>query len=145
MVMQMTYVYSQIIFVLTHSQLTRIFEQRINYDLRRMLTGETCRCGAPRPVHTQHSTTTTHPLFQKTGTEKFLDSLLDLLDRNPSFFLSAVRCLPMPGSIRDKIGQTLQQARIKVCVFAPPASSTVFMVLTPLPPSLPPRTWCLLC
>lgn len=52
MEVQLNYMYSQIIFVLTYSQLKRIFEQQINYDLRRMLT----------------------------GTEKFLDNLLELMD-----------------------------------------------------------------
>jgi len=36
--LQLTYVFNQIIFVLTQSQLTRIFQQRINYDLRRVST-----------------------------------------------------------------------------------------------------------
>lgn len=34
--LQLNYVFNQIIFVLTQSQLTRIFQQRINYDLRRV-------------------------------------------------------------------------------------------------------------
>eukprot|EP00051_Salpingoeca_urceolata_P029366 m.489686 g.489686 ORF g.489686 m.489686 type:complete len:520 (+) comp27018_c0_seq1:112-1671(+) len=90
MMLQLTYVYSQIIFVLTHSQLTRIFEQRANYDLRRMLS----------------------------GTEKFIDNLLDLMNSNPSFFLGAVRCLPLRGTVRDKIGSILQNSRINDLVFA---------------------------
>eukprot|EP00041_Stephanoeca_diplocostata_P015202 m.288513 g.288513 ORF g.288513 m.288513 type:complete len:535 (+) comp19962_c0_seq1:277-1881(+) len=90
MELQLNYVYSQIIFVLTYSQLKRIFEQQINYDLRRMLT----------------------------GTEKFIDSLLELMDVNPSFFLGAVRCLPLHVSVRDRIGQVLQNCRISDLVFA---------------------------
>eukprot|EP00054_Salpingoeca_dolichothecata_P018406 m.113092 g.113092 ORF g.113092 m.113092 type:complete len:515 (+) comp22858_c0_seq6:97-1641(+) len=88
--MQLNYVYSQIIFVLTYSQLTRIFSQRQNYDLRRMLS----------------------------GTEKFIDNLLDMLDKNPSFFLGAVRCLPLACSVRDKIAQVFQSCRTKDLVFA---------------------------
>eukprot|EP00053_Salpingoeca_punica_P013013 m.117070 g.117070 ORF g.117070 m.117070 type:complete len:541 (-) comp16087_c0_seq2:294-1916(-) len=88
--MQLNYVYNQILSVLTQSQLTRIFDQRINYDLRRMLS----------------------------GTEKQMDNLLDMLDRNASFFLGAVRCLRMASSARDKIAQVLQASRIKDLVFA---------------------------
>ena len=62
--LQLNYIYSQIIFHLTYAQLKRIFEQQTNYDLRRMLT----------------------------GTEKFLDKLIELMDTNPCFFLGAVRC-----------------------------------------------------
>ena len=62
--LQLNYIYSQIIFHLTYAQLKRIFEQQANYDLRRMLT----------------------------GTEKFVDKLIELMDTNPCFFLGAVRC-----------------------------------------------------
>lgn len=36
---QLNYLYNQILSVLTSTQLTRIFEQRINYDLRLLLGG----------------------------------------------------------------------------------------------------------
>eukprot|EP00128_Syssomonas_multiformis_P018271 Colp12_sorted_trinity150504_noHs@516 len=88
--MQLTYVYNQIISVLTLSQLNRIFEQRGNYDLRRLLA----------------------------GTEKFIDSLLSLLNYDPSFLLGAVRCLPLPGVVRDKVGQILNTSRCPEVVFA---------------------------
>eukprot|EP00039_Didymoeca_costata_P020327 m.340869 g.340869 ORF g.340869 m.340869 type:complete len:515 (-) comp19609_c0_seq1:132-1676(-) len=90
MAMQLNYVYNQLIFVLTYSQLHRIFDQQINFDLRRMLG----------------------------GTEKFIDSLLNMFDSNPSFFLGAVRCLPLPSSVRDKVGQVLLSSRCKDLVFA---------------------------
>eukprot|EP00038_Savillea_parva_P002481 m.114717 g.114717 ORF g.114717 m.114717 type:complete len:491 (+) comp10854_c0_seq2:327-1799(+) len=89
MMMQLNYVYNQVIFILTYSQLKRIFEQQINYDLRRMLT----------------------------GTEKFIDNLTEFMDRNPSFFLGAVRCLPLTPGVREKIGQVLLNCRIKDLVF----------------------------
>nr|XP_002736504.1 PREDICTED: vacuolar fusion protein MON1 homolog A-like [Saccoglossus kowalevskii] len=87
---QLTYVYNQIISVLTFSQLNRIFQQRRNYDLRRLLT----------------------------GTEKFIDNLLKLIDTDPSFLLQAVRCLPMPGTTRDIIAQSMHNAKVKDLVFA---------------------------
>eukprot|EP00040_Diaphanoeca_grandis_P004486 m.29040 g.29040 ORF g.29040 m.29040 type:complete len:504 (-) comp16027_c1_seq1:169-1680(-) len=86
---QIKYVHNQVIFHLTMSQLTRIFESQINYDLRRMLT----------------------------GTEKFIDSLIDFMDIDPCFFLGAVRCLPLQSSVREKIGKVLLDNRIKDLVF----------------------------
>ncbi|XP_054711545.1 vacuolar fusion protein MON1 homolog A-like [Uloborus diversus] len=89
---QLTYVYNQITSVLTYSNLNRIFEQRRNYDLRRLLG----------------------------GAEKFLDRLVDVMDKDPSFLLNAVRCLPLDNSIREVIAQTLTQycGKIKNIVFA---------------------------
>jgi hypothetical protein len=37
---QLLYLHSQILSVLTSLQLTKIFEQRINFDLRRLLSGK---------------------------------------------------------------------------------------------------------
>lgn len=86
---QLTYVYNQIISVLTYSQLSRIFKQRRNYDLRRLLS----------------------------GAEKFIDNLLNLMDHEPSFLLGAVRCLPLANSVRDVIAQTIvQHAKVQVSI-----------------------------
>lgn len=90
LLVQLTYVYHQVLSVLTFSQLTRVFEQRRNYDLRKLLS----------------------------GTEKFIDNLLNLMSSDPSFLLGAVRCLPVASSVRDVIGQTLQQAKAKDLIFA---------------------------
>jgi len=90
LVLQLTYVYHQVLSVLTFTQLSRIFEQRSNYDLRRLLS----------------------------GTEKFIDNLLNMMDNDPSFLLQSVRCLPIASNTRDIIGQALQQARDKELVFA---------------------------
>lgn len=86
---QLTYVYNQITSVLTFANLNRIFEQRKNYDLRRLLG----------------------------GAEKFLDRLVDTMDEDPSFLLSAVKCLNLDNSIREVIGQTLAQYCGKIKVF----------------------------
>ncbi|XP_065198611.1 protein SAND-like [Sycon ciliatum] len=88
--LQLNYTCSQILSVLTLSQLNRIFQQRRNYDLRRLLS----------------------------GTEKFIDNLWNLMDEEPSFILGAVRCLPLPSSVRDTIGHILQGARVPELVFA---------------------------
>ncbi|PIK41527.1 hypothetical protein BSL78_21630, partial [Apostichopus japonicus] len=90
LLLQLRYMHNQILSVLTHTQLTKIFEQRRNYDLRRLLS----------------------------GTEKFLNSLADLMDTDPCFLLSAVRGLPLDVSVRDVIGQSMQSAKIKDLVFA---------------------------
>ena len=48
------------------------------------------------------------------GTEKFTDSLIDRMTDDPSFFLSAIKCLRMPQAHRDKIGGIINAQRCKV-------------------------------
>ncbi|KAG8232572.1 hypothetical protein J437_LFUL012948 [Ladona fulva] len=90
--LQLTYAHSQIVSVLTLSQLARVFEQRRNYDLRRLLS----------------------------GAERLLDRLLSSLETQPAFLLGAVRCLPLSQTARDAISATIQSAcsKIKNLVFA---------------------------
>jgi len=80
---QLTYVYNQILSVVTLSQLTKIFDQKRNYDLRKMLG----------------------------GSERLIDHLSASMDTDPSFFLSAVRCLPLAPSVRDVVSESI----IKYC------------------------------
>lgn len=88
---QLVYVHAQILSVVTASQLERVFNQRCNFDLRRLLA----------------------------GSERFLDSLCDLMDRDPSFLLGAVRCLPLAPALRDQITQAMLKhcAKHKKLVF----------------------------
>nr|CAG4643847.1 EOG090X03TW [Lepidurus arcticus] len=87
----LTYVFNQIVSVLTASQLYRIFEQRHNYDLRRLLA----------------------------GSERLMDSLIDQFDQDPALVLGAVHCLPMGASDRDALTQTIVKycSKIKNLVF----------------------------
>lgn len=87
-IMYFRYVYNQIISVLTQSQLNRVYDQRRNFDLRRLLT----------------------------GSERLIDHLLNFMDREPAFFLGAIKCLPLLPSMRSSITQTIIQtcAKIKV-------------------------------
>ena len=77
---------------MTLSQLTRIFEQRKNYDLRNMIR----------------------------GSERLLDSLAMALDTDPSFMLAAVRVLELPATVRDGVSNTISSkcAKIKNIIFA---------------------------
>lgn len=74
--------------MLTQSQLNRVYDQRRNFDLRRLLT----------------------------GSERLIDHLLNFMDREPAFFLGAIKCLPLLPSMRSSITQTIIQtcAKIKV-------------------------------
>lgn len=84
---QLHYLYNQVLSVLTLSSLKKIFKQRRNYDLRRQLS----------------------------GSEKFLDSLLNMMETEPGLLLGAVRCLPLESSTRDMIAQSIvQHAKVKV-------------------------------
>ncbi|KAF9924766.1 Vacuolar fusion protein mon1b [Linnemannia zychae] len=87
---QLGYLYAQIISVLTQSQMTRIFEQRNNFDLRGLIG----------------------------GTEIFLDSLGKLMNTDPGFMLGAIQCLTMPRELRDKVGTVLGRAKCKPLLYA---------------------------
>ena len=87
LLIQLSYLYNQILSVLTLSSLRKIFKQRRNYDLRRQLS----------------------------GSEKFLDSLLNMMDTEPGHLIGAVRCLPLESTIRDMIAQSIaQHGKVKV-------------------------------
>uniref|UniRef100_K7FQZ4 Vacuolar fusion protein MON1 homolog n=1 Tax=Pelodiscus sinensis TaxID=13735 RepID=K7FQZ4_PELSI len=87
---ELLYVYYQILSMLTQVSITRIFERKKNYDLRRLLA----------------------------GSEKILDRLLNLVESDPGFLLGAVRCLPLPASQRDALGALLQKAITPNLVFS---------------------------
>uniref|UniRef100_A0A8B9Z8Z6 Vacuolar fusion protein MON1 homolog n=1 Tax=Anas platyrhynchos TaxID=8839 RepID=A0A8B9Z8Z6_ANAPL len=70
---ELLYIYYQILSLLTWTQLNHIFQQKQNYDLRRLLA----------------------------GSERITDNLLDLMAHDPSFLMGAVRCLPLAASVRD--------------------------------------------
>lgn len=92
LIVQLTYMYHQLLSVLTLTQLTRIFEQKKGYDLRKMIG----------------------------GSERLLDSLANSMDTDPSFMLSAVKVLAMPSVARETIANTISQhcGKIKNVVFA---------------------------
>lgn len=79
---ELLHVYHQIVSMLTQASINRIFQRRKNYDLRRLLQ----------------------------GSEKVLDALLDTMEFEAGFLLSAVRCLPLALPARDTINQILQKA-----------------------------------
>lgn len=81
-----SYIYYQLLSVLTLSSLTKIFEQRKGYDLRKMIA----------------------------GSERLLNSLSAAMDSDPSFMLSAVKVLPMPPSSRDPISNVISSTCAKV-------------------------------
>ncbi|KAF9978867.1 Vacuolar fusion protein mon1b [Actinomortierella ambigua] len=87
---QLGYLYAQIISVLTHAQMTRIFEQRNNFDLRGLIS----------------------------GTEIFLDSLGKNMNTDPGFILGAIQCLTIPRELRDKIGAVLGRAKCKPLLYS---------------------------
>ncbi|KAL4713698.1 hypothetical protein ACJJTC_004229 [Scirpophaga incertulas] len=92
LVLQLTYAFNQIVSVLTLTQLNRIFEQRRNYDLRRLLS----------------------------GAERLIDNLLIFMEKDPAFLLGAVRCLPLPEKSRESITNAITSTcnKIRDLVFA---------------------------
>ena len=91
LIVQLTYMYHQILSVLTLAQLNWIFEKRKNYDLRHMIR----------------------------GCERLMDSLAHAMDTDPSFMLSGIRVLQLPFVTRDAIASTVSQrcGKIKNVVF----------------------------
>ncbi|XP_063834285.1 vacuolar fusion protein MON1 homolog isoform X1 [Ostrinia nubilalis] len=92
LVLQLTYAFNQIVSVLTLTQLNRIFEQRRNYDLRRLLS----------------------------GAERLIDNLFVFMEKDPAFLLGAVRCLPLPEKARENITNAITTTchKIRDLVFA---------------------------
>ncbi|XP_046662183.1 vacuolar fusion protein MON1 homolog A isoform X1 [Homalodisca vitripennis] len=90
--LQLRYVYNQIVSILTLKQLTKIFEERRNFDLRRLLT----------------------------GSERLIDHILNFTETEPMYLLSAIKCLPLSSTFREAIGQTIVSAcaKIKNLVYA---------------------------
>ncbi|XP_010850256.1 PREDICTED: LOW QUALITY PROTEIN: vacuolar fusion protein MON1 homolog A [Bison bison bison] len=87
---ELLYIYYQILSLLTGAQLSHIFQQKQNYDLRRLLS----------------------------GSERITDNLLQLMARDPSFLMGAARCLPLAAAVRDVVSASLQQARARSLVFS---------------------------
>ncbi|ORZ17135.1 vacuolar fusion protein MON1, partial [Absidia repens] len=87
---QLVYLHNQILSVLTSSQLTRIFEQRVNFDLRRLLG----------------------------GTEVFLDSLSTSFNNDHSFMFGALQVLRLGRSTRELAGQILSKGMAKDLLYA---------------------------
>ncbi|XP_031623517.1 vacuolar fusion protein MON1 homolog A [Contarinia nasturtii] len=100
--LQLTDVYNQILSTLTLSHMTKIFDQRKNFDLRRLLA----------------------------GSERLIDHLLtndsqkracNKISNNPFIFLThSVRILPLASAVRESIITAIQQncSKIKNLVFA---------------------------
>ncbi|XP_050316144.1 vacuolar fusion protein MON1 homolog A [Anthonomus grandis grandis] len=89
---QLNYVFNQIVSILTLRRLTKTYEDRANYDLRRLLL----------------------------GVDRLIDHLLDFSEYEPAFMLGAIQCLPLAASERDSISKTIKDAcgKIKNLVFA---------------------------
>lgn len=74
--------------MLTLQQLTRIYEQRRNYDLRRLLA----------------------------GAERLIDHMLIALETQPALLLGAVQCLPLVPTTRDAITNIIVSSCNKIKV-----------------------------
>ncbi|KAF8250691.1 DUF254-domain-containing protein [Wilcoxina mikolae CBS 423.85] len=82
---QLDALYTQVLSTLTLSQLNKVFSQRFNFDLRRLLG----------------------------GTEVFLDGLVDSMTRgSPQVLLSAIECVKIRKAHRERINCILLKARL---------------------------------
>ncbi|KAI8321143.1 DUF254-domain-containing protein [Martensiomyces pterosporus] len=87
---ELQYLHGQIVHILTSAQLTKIFEQRSNFDLRQLLG----------------------------GTEGIIDQLVDRMDVDFSFALGSLDTLWMRYKLRERIGKALLAARPKGLLYA---------------------------
>ncbi|KAJ3109401.1 Vacuolar fusion protein mon1b [Phlyctochytrium planicorne] len=87
---QLDNLYSQILFTLTLSQLERIFEKRLNYDLRGLLT----------------------------GTEVFFDEMLRSHLKGPPWFLKSFQCLRVRSAVRNSVHGILVNGAPKNLLYA---------------------------
>ncbi|KAK2705274.1 protein SAND-like [Artemia franciscana] len=86
------YVYNQILTVLTSNHLAKIFNERRNYDLRRLLS----------------------------GSERLINSLLNYIESDASVLLNSIVYLTMPSSERDTVSNAISSTfhKTKTVVFA---------------------------
>ncbi|ORX60902.1 DUF254-domain-containing protein [Piromyces finnis] len=83
--LQLLYLYNQILFSLTSVQLTKIFQDRVNFDLRNLLS----------------------------GTEIYMDELSRKFSVDASFMLKSIRCLRLKNDLRNTIGEIMNNYRPK--------------------------------
>lgn len=97
--MQLNDVYNQILSILTYSHMTKIFEKRKNFDLRRLLAG------SERLID--------HLLVNDSSNRKITNNVF-------TFLTNSIRVLPMPLSVRHNITNAIQSNcnKIKDLVFA---------------------------
>lgn len=74
--------------MLTLRRLTKTYDERPNYDLRRLLT----------------------------GVDRLIDHLLDFSETEAAFTLGAIQCLPLAVSERDSISKAIKEACSKIKV-----------------------------
>ena len=79
--LELQYVYSQVVSVVTLSIINKIFKTHHNYDLRNKLS----------------------------GTEKLLTNIIKRAKNDYGMLLSCVNCYPIPNDIREQIGKILIQ------------------------------------
>jgi len=84
--LQLLYLYNQVLFSLTSVQLTKIFHDRVNFDLRNLLV----------------------------GTEIYMDELSRKFSVDASFALKSIRCLRIKNELRNTIGDIMNNYRPKV-------------------------------
>jgi len=83
--LQLLYLYNQVLFSLTSVQLTKIFHDRVNFDLRNLLV----------------------------GTEIYMDELSRKFSVDASFALRSIRCLRIKNELRNTIGDIMNNYRPK--------------------------------
>jgi hypothetical protein len=120
---QLEWLHLQIISTIT-SGITKIFETRPCFDLRSLLRG-------PSRVRHRRSLfwlilTRGCVVVSSPGSTKFIDNLVEGMDKQPSYLLNATQCLPLEPAIRSVTGTYLQGVKSEDLVYVSSSSHSEY-------------------
>ena len=96
--------YHQVLSVMTLSQLTRIFDQKKGYDLRKMIAG------SERLLDSLANDMENDPApYMLSGKKKKIKIIAAVCLQNFLIFFLAVQVLPMPSSLRENVSTVIKQ------------------------------------
>ena len=95
--------YHQVLSVMTLSQLTRIFDQKKGYDLRKMIAG------SERLLDSLANDMENDPAPYMLSGKKQFKIIAAVCLQNLLTFFPAVQVLPMPSSLRENVSTVIKQ------------------------------------
>ncbi len=127
---QLEWLHLQIISTIT-SGITKIFETRPCFDLRSLLRGApphpqthilAIPCGVKNAI-AKRRRSLRRGGARWSGSTKFIDNLVEGLDKQPSYLLNATQCLPLEPAIRSMTGTYLQGVKSEDLVYRRPLAA----------------------
>jgi len=98
----------------TSAHLTKVFEQRTNFDLRRLIAG----MGIVYVYSRLYEIVCSNISFTSyVGTEVFLDNLSSTMGDDLGFLFGSIECMRMNKELREKVATVVQSIKRKVNVW----------------------------